>query len=83
MCPPQAQKEAANSVHAALGEALLRLGLPVDHREFRPHLTLARKYPGSLPASALPSVRWSVEGYALVESRTTPVNEYRIVHHFA
>jgi 2'-5' RNA ligase len=69
-------------LHTDLSEALLRLGLHVDNREFRPHLTLARRHPGPLPAPAAPPLRWPVEGYALVQSLTAPLREYHIVHDY-
>lgn len=55
-------------LHARLGEALLRLELPVESRRFRPHVTLARKAQGaSAPACA--AIHWQAgPGYALMRS---------------
>jgi len=66
-------------LHAALGEALQGLGLPVDERPFRPHLTLARRYTPPLPAPKDVPLLWPVRGYALVESQAIPPGAYRVV----
>lgn len=64
------------SLHGRLGDALKALGLLVDTRAFRPHVTLWR-WPGGLarpdePRSGLATppapVTWGVRSYALVES---------------
>jgi 2'-5' RNA ligase len=54
------------ALHAALGEALSGLGLSVEVRPYRPHVTLARHAQGALPPPELPPVRWPVHGHALV-----------------
>ena len=55
-------------LQAALGDELQRLAIPVDAREFRPHVTLARR----ASEAALPQqqvlIDWHVDGYVLVES---------------
>jgi 2'-5' RNA ligase len=56
-------------LHAALGEALQRLALPVETRAFRPHVTLARRAGPAKPPDSAAKSRWRVDGYALVESR--------------
>lgn len=66
-------------LHATLGEVLQGLGLPVDERQFRPHLTLARRHTGPLPVPTSPPLRWPVTGYVLVESQTTPPGAYQVV----
>ena len=66
-------------LHAALGEALQGLGLPVEQRPFRPHLTLARRTTAPLPAPNGPALRWPVSGYALVESQASPPGAYKVV----
>lgn len=71
--PPLAQ------LHAALGEALQGLGLPVEQRPFRPHLTLARRTTAPLPAPNGPILRWPVSGYVLVESQASPPGAYKVV----
>ena len=56
-------------LHAQLAAALRTLGLPVEARRFRPHLTLARRAAAAVPPAAAPDLRWRVDGYVLVESR--------------
>ena len=43
-------------LHARVAEVLVRLELPVEHRRYRPHVTVARKAQGAKPpaASAIP-----------------------------
>ncbi|MDD2729106.1 RNA 2',3'-cyclic phosphodiesterase [Malikia sp.] len=55
-------------LHAALGQALRRLGLAPDPRPYRPHLTLARSAIGALMPPEPPAIAWPVRGYALVRS---------------
>lgn len=67
-------------LHRLLGEALRQRGLPVDAREFRPHVTLARRAPGAAPPDYRPDLRWSVRSYVLVES--VPGTGYRVVQDY-
>lgn len=55
-------------LHADLATALRALGLPVETRRFRPHLTLARRAAAVVPPAVAPDLRWRVDGYVLVES---------------
>ena len=55
-------------LHAELGEELRELGVPVESRPYRPHVTLARKAAGAQPPPFEP-LRWHTgPGYALVRS---------------
>ena len=65
------------ALHAALAGALSALGLPVDRRAFRPHVTLARRAPGALVPGSMPTLRWRASGYALVNS--DPADGYRVL----
>jgi RNA 2',3'-cyclic 3'-phosphodiesterase len=68
------------ALHAALTAALAGLGLPVERRPFRPHVTLARRAEGVLlprPTSHAPNLRWRVAGHALVWSH--PGAGYRVL----
>lgn len=61
--------DALQRLHALLGQALSRLGMSVEARPWRPHVTFARKANGATPpADAEPVPRWPVDGYALVRS---------------
>lgn len=56
------------ALHGQLGAQLVDLGLAVDPRRYRPHVTLARKATGAAPPVGRP-VRWqAAPGYALVRS---------------
>lgn len=58
-------------LYERLAARLRVLGLPVEDRPFRPHVTLARKARGLAPPAQVPPVRWRAEdGYRLV--RTLP-----------
>ena len=59
---------ALRHLHEALGSALTGLGLPLEARTFRPHVTLARRAFGAVPPPQGPGLRWQPEGYALVRS---------------
>lgn len=57
------------TLHAALAQRLGALGLPVEARRYRPHVTLARKATGARPPPGAAEVRWRADGrYALVRS---------------
>jgi len=56
-------------LHRRLAGALQALGLPVEDRAFRPHLTLARRAAGARsPADVPPMPPWRADGYRLVRS---------------
>ena len=54
----------------ALADAIAALGLRVERREYRPHVTLARKAATALPPTEQPDIAWPVDRFALVQSRT-------------
>jgi 2'-5' RNA ligase len=56
------------SLHAALGDGLRAQGLPLEAREYRPHVTLARRAEGSVPPEQAPGLRWRIAACVLVES---------------
>lgn len=69
---PERIPDALPALHANLADALRKLGLPVEARSFRPHVTFARKADGATPpepARAAPITWRSSGGYALVVSR--------------
>ncbi|MDB5897058.1 MAG: 2-5 ligase [Ramlibacter sp.] len=59
---------ALQHLHEGLQARLLALGLPVETRRYRPHVTLARKAFGAKPPPAWEPLRWTSSGYTLVES---------------
>lgn len=76
--PPPLQR-----LHAALAQALRALEWPVESREFRPHITLARRASGAKPPADPPSPPplWPVDrGYVLV--RSVPARGYEVLHDY-
>src|SRR4051812_5166857 len=59
---------ALGALHARLAGAITGLGLPVEQRPYRPHVTLARHAAGAVPPAEPPRLRWHAGGYALVQS---------------
>jgi RNA 2',3'-cyclic 3'-phosphodiesterase len=79
LCPSQVPAPLA-ALHGALAQALRALGLPVEARPFRPHVTLARDAAGVVPPARPAALYWPVRGYALVQSaggRYTTIARYR------
>ena len=74
--------EALLELHADLGRALHRLGLPVEKRRFEPHVTLARRALRAKPPERMAPISWPVGGYALVESELRPPARYRVMREY-
>ncbi|MGA8392652.1 MAG: RNA 2',3'-cyclic phosphodiesterase [Burkholderiaceae bacterium] len=68
------------SLHAALYDVLRAQGLPVEAREYRPHVTLARRAEGSVPPVQAPGLRWRIAACVLVES--VPGAGYRVLRDY-
>lgn len=68
VAPVLAMPEALLALHAGLATALAGLGLALERRAFRPHVTLARRAGGALLPADDPPLRWRNRGYALVWS---------------
>lgn len=66
-------------LHGRLAEALRALGLPVERRPWRPHVTLARRAAGAVLPPGGPGADWAVDGYALVQS----AGGYRTLRRYA
>lgn len=79
---PDARPEPLIALHATLGEALARLGLALDSRPFRPHVTLARHHAGAVPAAAAQPLVWTVTACALVESEARSGGSYVVLEHW-
>lgn len=56
------------ALHRRQATALRALGLAVEPRRWRPHLTLARDARGATPPAAAPAIAWPVQGAVLVQS---------------
>lgn len=56
-------------LHEALRCELVALGIPVDERRYRPHVTLARRAHGAKPPGQGPGLHWTIDSsYVLVRS---------------
>ena len=66
----------------ALGCTLRRLDLPVDAREFQPHITLARHASEAALPEQQPLIDWDVCNYVLVESKSDADRTYKILAHY-
>jgi 2'-5' RNA ligase len=80
---PDAVPEPLLALHSALGEALERLGLPLEARPYRPHVTLARRAGPVLAPIHGPPIKWQINGYALMESKVGVSSEYGVVCSYA
>jgi RNA 2',3'-cyclic 3'-phosphodiesterase len=76
---PMAVPAGLQRLHADLGRALRRLGLRIDERPYRPHITLARHAAQAKPPSKYPAFGWQVQGYALMESTGLAGQRYRVL----
>jgi 2'-5' RNA ligase len=66
---PDATPSALVRLHAVLGGELEQLGLPVETRPYRAHVTLARRARGAVAPPQGPDLRWRIDsGYVLVRS---------------
>jgi len=65
---PFAVPDELRTLYATLKEVLYGLGLPVESRPFRPHVTLARHARQAAFPEQMLQIVWRVEGYALVAS---------------
>jgi RNA 2',3'-cyclic 3'-phosphodiesterase len=61
---PQRAPDAMIRLHRKLADALRDLRLPVESRPFRPHVTLARRARGAVPAPREAGVDWPARGGA-------------------
>lgn len=76
---PVARPAELTRLHDELGQALVRLDVPLEERGYRPHVTLARRARGAIaPVSAAP-LAWPVDGYALVESCPGVPRRYEVL----
>jgi 2'-5' RNA ligase len=71
------------NLQATLGEALQRLGISIEARPYRPHVTLARRAQGALAPADDEPVQWPVRSYALIESRAANLGGYRTLREYA
>lgn len=61
--------DALQSLHEALRALAQGLEIPLEHRRYAPHVTLARRAPRH-PVQAIAPIAWPVRDFVLVRSRT-------------
>ena len=75
--PPPALGELVAELRGALGDE----GLPVERRQFRPHVTIARKCLNVRFRGPVEAVNWPVQDFALVESEFHSAGaRYNLLH---
>lgn len=65
---PEPVPPALPALHAALAQAMVPLALAPDARQYRPHVTLARRAVNARSDVDGPPIAWHVDRYALVRS---------------
>jgi len=79
---PDNEPDALLRLHTALSEALVRMGLAPEERNYRPHVTMARRAAHAIVPPSGPAIDWDVQGYALVESRPAEGGGYTVLRHY-
>jgi 2'-5' RNA ligase len=70
------------ALHANLSSALVALGLQPETRQFRPHVTLARRANSAVVPPETEPLIWKVDGYALVESKPANGGGYTVLQSY-
>jgi 2'-5' RNA ligase len=66
---PETSPTLMRGLHARIGLALTGIGMPVEGRPYRPHVTLARRATGATPPAQAPDVLWQANnGFVLVQT---------------
>jgi 2'-5' RNA ligase len=79
---PESVPAALEGLHAKIAVVLQDLGLPVNARPYRPHVTLARRAAGAVQQGQGPSINWRIDRYALMQSTFGPDGGYTILREF-
>ncbi|PWF46069.1 RNA 2',3'-cyclic phosphodiesterase [Massilia glaciei] len=69
-------------LRAALGGVVRGIGLPLDARPFRPHVTLARRAGQAAQPGSGPVIDWRVRAYALMSSTLGERGAYSLVQRY-
>lgn len=75
--------EALRALHAALAQRLRALGIAVESRRWRAHVTLARDATAAAAPERFDPIDWPLDGYALVESVAGARAAYRVLRRYA
>lgn len=78
---PRDPPAALLDLHGALGQALTSVGIALEDRAFRPHVTLGRQANGAIPPHDTPQIDWHVTGFALVASAPDH-GGYTVLRHY-
>lgn len=66
---PESTPTQLRALQARIGLALSAIGLPVEARPYRPHVTLARRATGATPPAQPPQLPWRADkGFVLVRT---------------
>lgn len=77
--PPAAAMELAAALRLAAGS----VGIGLESRRFRPHVTLARRVSKPIPGRSVTSLRWQINGFGLYQSVTHAAGpEYRCLRQY-
>ncbi|HPU50200.1 MAG TPA: RNA 2',3'-cyclic phosphodiesterase [Burkholderiaceae bacterium] len=76
---PSVCPDVLTQLHQQLGQALMRLGVPLEDRPYRPHVTLARRARDAQMPWSVPPLTWPVDHYALVESCPGTPRRYEVL----
>jgi 2'-5' RNA ligase len=68
------------ALHQEAGQWLQSLGLAVETRPYRPHVTLARRAFGATPPTRVEPIVWTPARPVLVESERGPPARYRVLN---
>jgi len=79
---PRSEPDELLQLHANLSQALVGLGLEPEARQYRPHVTLARRAFNAVAPADGPPIDWDVQGYALVQSQPGNGGGYTVVQHY-
>jgi 2'-5' RNA ligase len=69
-------------LHARIGLALAEIGVPVDERSYRPHVTLGRRAVGATPPPHLADIRWQSNGGFVLVQTLGSGRGYQVLHRF-
>ena len=70
---------ALGDLHERAGVMLKSMGLPVETRPYRPHVTLSRRAFGAMPPPHVEPIEWAPARPVLVESERGPPARYCVL----
>jgi 2'-5' RNA ligase len=79
---PLSAPQELQDLHAALSSAMPGVGLQPEARDYRPHVTMARRARGAAVPVNGPAIDWGIDHYALVESKTGDGSGYTVLREY-